>query len=127
MCLILYDSNTVGRLSSVYSLTLLVQNVTILLDWDPPFTLNIPRVDPDIEAYCVTVDVGFILYSECVNESEFRYPLDGCYIYNFTVVALNVVGNGARNAVFYSGTEAGTGNKQINPNRLLYTSLQMRS
>jgi hypothetical protein len=86
---------------------LIAQNSTVVLHWDPPFTLDIPRVDPDIEAYCVTVDAGFILHSQCINKTEFHYPLDGCYLYNFTVTAINIVGNGTGKTVLYNGTEAG--------------------
>ena len=107
-----------GLLSVVRTLTLMVQDSTIYLNWEPPYTLDIADEDPDIRSYCVRIDGGVIftsatfeLLSECgIMETEFQRTvgnLDGCYLYIVSVTAVNRVGNGTQSAVFYRGIEAG--------------------
>lgn len=104
-----------GLLSATDSLTLTVQASTISLTWIPPFTLDITFVTPDIEGYCVSVDVittksaSTLIYSECVNVTEFSYPLPpdtGCHTYSFNVTPVNIAGNGTSATVSYSPTES---------------------
>ena len=90
-----------GLLPAVGSLMLLVQDSrsTITLTWRAPFTLDISRIDPDIEGYCVDVissTSSKTLHSECgITETEFTYPEPpGCDGYTFTVIPVNIVGNG---------------------------------
>ena len=81
---------------------------TLSLTWTPPFTLDIPWVDPDITGYCVDV-IDFIssslLYSQCgINRTEFRYstPLTGAV---FRVTPMNYAGNGTQLNESYSSNE----------------------
>ena len=80
----------------------MTSNSTFFLTWEPPFTLDIPGVDPDITGYCVEVLNLFphteVIYSECgFNVTEFSYPIPpdaGCNIYVFSVTPVNIVGMG---------------------------------
>ena len=104
----------IGLLSAVGSLTLTVLDTILSLSWTPPFSLDITSVNPDISGYCVDVDaVNFTsssrVHSECFsdNTTTFEYPkppADGCYIYNFTVTAMNLVGNGTQDTVSHTNT-----------------------
>lgn len=122
-----------GLLSVVRALTLMVQDSTIFISWEPPYTLDIADEDPDIRSYCVRIDVGVIftsgtfeLHSACgILDTKFQHPfgnLDGCYLYIVSVAAVNRVGNGTQSAVFYRGTEAGMP-KKITKTANSYTKL----
>ena len=78
-------------------------NLTIIsLTWEPPFTLDITGEDPDITGYCVDVTTSMTLNSECVNETEFSYPVPpdaGCHVYSFTITPINIVGHGESNTI----------------------------
>lgn len=102
-----------GPLSAVGSLTLSVQNSTIFLNWTAPFTLDINGIDeqPDI-TYCVNVALSnSTLYSECgITETEYIYSNTctcvGCINVTFTVIPVNVVGNGTvKNTVWKPSNE----------------------
>ena len=92
----------IGRLPAV-SLINSTENFTIFLTWEPPFTLDITNVDPDITGYCVDVinsTSSEMLYSECgITETEFSYLIPNnshCYIttFSFSITPLNTVGRG---------------------------------
>ena len=81
---------------------------TLSLTWEPPFTLDITGVDPDITGYCVDVinsTSSVKLYSQCgINETEFRYPIPpntGCTVYHFTITSVNIVGRGEGSTISY--------------------------
>ena len=104
---------TLGLLSIVDALNITVSNTTLSLTWEPPFTLNINGVDPDI-TYCVDVvdsTSSTTLRSECgITETEFTHPLLDAVCYSsllLTVTPVNVVGRGAPSSVSYIGTETG--------------------
>ena len=67
-------------------------NLTIIsLTWEPPFTLDITSVDPDITDYGVDITSSMISHLECVNETEFSYPVPpdaGCHEYSFTITPI---------------------------------------
>ena len=105
---------TVGLLSAVDAVNIIASNTTLSLTWEPPFTLDITGVDPDI-TYCVDVinsTSSVTLHSQCgINETEFSYPLPQdavCHSYVLTTTPINVVGRGAPSSVLYIGTEAGS-------------------
>ena len=81
---------------------------TLSLTWTPPFTLDIPGVDPDITGYCVDVidsTSSSLLYSQCgINRTEFRYstPLTEAV---FRVTPVNYAGNGTQLNISYSSNE----------------------
>ena len=99
-----------GRLLSVIDLTMTTSNNTVLLTWEPPFTLDIDNIDQDI-TYCVEVlDLSphtEVIYSECgINVTEFSYPIPpdaGCRIDVFSVIPVNIVGLGeaATTSLYY--------------------------
>ena len=109
---------TIGLLSAVNTVTITTSDSgsTLSLTWEPPFTLDIDGVDPDITGYCVDVvdstsSVTLVLLSLCgINETEFSYtlPQDAvCHGYIFTTTPVNVAGRGVSSSVSYIGTEAG--------------------
>ena len=91
-----------GYLGAVGHLTLIDHNFNIFLVWTRPFTLDITEVEPDICGYCVEISAEFEdeIPSSCeIMMPHFNFTLpykSVCYTYNFTVYALNVVGNGTR-------------------------------
>ena len=106
---------TVGLLSAVDAVTITTSDPGFILSltWEPPFTLDIDGVDPDI-TYCVDVinsTSSVTLHSECgITETEFSYPLPQdavCHSYVLTITPVNVVGRGVSSSLTYIGTEAG--------------------
>ena len=71
----------------------------IHLCWDPPFTLDITNVDPDILRYTVSITNNNtkVTSERNVTEPEFIFQeedYDACHVYLFTVRAWNPVGVG---------------------------------
>ena len=100
-----------GRLSAVGSLAITtLSDSTLSLTWEPPFTLDITGVDPDITGYCVDVinsTSTVRLHTQCgITESSFTFPIPedaDSHMYNFTVIPVNIVGNGTENTISYIG------------------------
>ena len=108
---------TVGLLSAVDAVNIMASNTTLSLTWEPPFTLDITGVDPDI-TYCVNVigsTSSAALHPQCdITMTEFSYPLPQdavCHSYVLSITPVNVVGRGVSSSVSYIGTEAGTASK----------------
>ena len=106
---------TVGLLSAVDAVAITTSDSGSILSltWEPPFSLDIDGVDPDI-TYCVDVinsTSSVTLHSECgITETEFSYPLPEdavCHSYVLTITPVNVVGRGVSSSLTYIGTEAG--------------------
>ena len=104
------DICTVGLLSAVGSLSITASDSTLSLTWEPPFTLGITGVDPDITGYCVDVinsTSSVTLHSECgINTTKFTYPKPSdtdCVVYSFSVTPHNIVGAGEITTEVYSG------------------------
>ena len=102
-----------GHPSAIDSLNITASNSTLSLTWEPPFTLDITGVDPDI-TYCVDVinsTSSVTVHLECdITMTEFSYPLPQdavCHSYVFTVSPNNVVGRGVSSSESYIGTEVG--------------------
>ena len=106
-------NHTAGQLSAVGSLNVtMVYNSTLSLTWTPPFTLDITDVNPDINGYCVEATLlSLTVCSLCgINMNEFNYTLppdSACHTYNFTVVPVNIIGNGTSATVLYSHAKKG--------------------
>ena len=107
---------TVGLLSAVDAVAITTSDSgsTLSLTWEPPITLDITGVDPDITGYCVDVinsTSSVTLHSECgITETEFSYPMPEdavCHGYVLAITPLNVVGRGVSSSLTYIGTEAG--------------------
>ena len=99
----------IGLLPAVRSLELTIVNSSYSLEWVPPFSLDIPSVDPDIEGYCVNITSltsSNTLHSQCeITNVSFSYPIpsdDGCHDYMFTVTPVNILGNGTQAVVTLS-------------------------
>ena len=104
------DICTVGLLSAVGSLNITASDSTLSLTWEPPFSLDITNVDPDITGYCVDAinsTSSVTLHSECgINTTMFTYPKPSdtdCVVYSFSVTPHNVVGAGEITTEVYSG------------------------
>ena len=102
----------IGLLSSVGSLNITASNTTLTLTWEPPFTLDITGVDPDITGYCVDVinaTSSVTLHSECgINTTMFTYPIPkntNCTV-EFIVTPHNIVGQGQSTAESYIGVRS---------------------
>ena len=72
---------------------------TIHLYWEPPFTLDITGVDPDILGYTVSITNNNtnVASERNVTKPEFLFQeedYDPCHVYLFEVSALNPVGVG---------------------------------
>ena len=68
------------------------------LSWNPPFSLDITDVDPDISGYTICTNVS----DRCLNTTEnvLRFP-NLCMPVEFTVSANNIVGQGVKGAIVY--------------------------
>ena len=103
--------NFSGHLSAVGSLNITASGSTLSLTWEPPFSLDITNVDPDITGYCVDVinsTSSVTLHSVCgINTTMFTYPLpDGsihCTVVLFNIVPHNIVGPGKSATKSYIG------------------------
>ena len=82
------------------------------LKWDPPSTLNITAVEPDIFGYivqnnistdCTTIDVRRT-GRDSSDLRQYTFPNLKAYI-NFTVTPVNIVGDGESSSVLYKPCE----------------------
>ncbi len=98
----------VGLLPAVDSLTAtpIPLDSIISLTWTPPFSLDIPGVDPDITGYCVGVvnpTSSLVIDTQYgITNTQYNYtvsPEDICDTYTFTVTPVNIVGNGTFSSV----------------------------
>ncbi len=99
----------VGLLPAVGSLiaTPIPLDSIISLTWTPPFSLDIPGVDPDIIGYCVSVvnsTSSLVIHSQCgITDTQYDYTVSPrstpCDNYTFTVTPVNIVGNGTSASV----------------------------
>ena len=103
-----------GLLEAVGTLMIFTEGSSISISWTHPFTLDISRVDPDITGYCINIISTTSLLnlnSQCgINVTEFHYTLppdSACHIYNFTIVPVNIVGNGTADTRMYSQADEG--------------------
>lgn len=99
------------------SLNLSLSGSAIVLNWMPPFSLDINGVNPDV-TYCVQVveESTFRVEErmeelECgINVTEFSYSIhvplrSWCYDFSFTVTPLNLAGIGASNSILHISPE----------------------
>ena len=78
------------------------------LTWDPPSTLNITAVEPDISSYIVCSNIGTECTTINVTEAgedshdlrQYKFLNLRAYI-NFTVTAVNIVGDGESASIVY--------------------------
>lgn len=100
---------TVGLLSAVGSLTLIVQESVVFLNWTEPFRLANVDGTPELD-YCVEVVNSSasgepMLVSECgINVTEFSYPippLRWCHRYLTVVTPVNMAGRGILEAAYF--------------------------
>ena len=80
------------------------------LTWDPPSTLNITAVEPDISSYIVCSNISTECTTIIVTEpggddlQNYTFPNLQAYI-NFTVTAVNIVGDGESASIVYEPCE----------------------
>ena len=99
----------IGLLPAVGSLTATPIPLAsiISLTWTPPFSLDIPHVDPDITGYSVGVvnsTSSLVIHSQCgITDTHYNYTVSPrstpCDTYTFTVTPVNIVGNGTSSSV----------------------------
>ena len=88
-----------GTLPPVQSLALTVSGSTVTYTWEPPHTLELPERE-NIEGYKVEVINSITsekLHSDTVNVTEYSFDvplMSWCFVPLFTVIAVNVVGDG---------------------------------
>ena len=99
----------IGLLCAVTGLDVNVLDSVVSTMWNPPWTLNILGVNPDIE-YCVDVmtPTSSLITTCSINTTDFSYllpPDSGCHdYYELTVTPVNIVGNGTPSSLNYSNT-----------------------
>ena len=99
---------TIGQLLDAENISRFHGNGSIILSWDPPFSLNLTNVEPDI-AYCVEVyniTCGRSLVISDCDVLETSYSSDDLqpgYIYEYTVTPRSNV-EGAQNGTSQSET-----------------------
>ena len=110
-----------GKPAAVSNLTSVNLTDVICLTWDPPFTLDITGVDPDI-SYCVNISAGAVansndsspLTSNCsIYTPQFNFTVyypntSASVIYELRVTPRNGAGDGPTSAPvygFFSGRE----------------------
>ncbi len=99
----MFNASQLGLLPVVGSLTAtsIPLDSIISLTWTPPFSLDIPGVDPDITGYCVGVvnsTSSLVIDSQCgITDTQYNYTVSPndtvCDTYTFTVTPVNIVGN----------------------------------
>jgi len=88
------------------------------LTWDPPPTLNMTAVEPDISGYVVCDDIRTTCTHIDMRESggdshnllQYIFPNLTAHI-NFTVTAVNIVGDGESTSMMYEPCEHPDGGK----------------
>ncbi len=94
---------SVGLLEAPGNLVVSEQRQTIVLTWEEPPTLDLTDIDPDIDPYTVYITNLNTSQSLSVNVTETKYIFTGlqgetllnpCSVYQFSVSAWNVVGEG---------------------------------
>ena len=97
MVVLIWSAGTLDRVSNI-SATVQDQSITIM--WEAPFTLDLTNVDPDI-TYCVNVMDTFsnTLYSQCgIDITNVTIPLNAdlmCQASGYTITPVNPAGNGS--------------------------------
>ena len=90
------------------------------LKWDAPATLNITEVEPDISSYIVCSNISTECTTINVTEAggdsqdlrQYIFPNLRAYI-NFTVTAVNILGDGERTSIVYEPCEHTEGGKYV--------------
>ena len=113
LLMITLDYCSAGLLSAVGLLSITVSDTTLSLTWEPPFTLDVTNIRPDITGYCVDVinsTSSVTLHSECmIIETLFTYPIPentNCTVIKFIVTPVNIVGRGGSVADSYIGVRS---------------------
>jgi hypothetical protein len=97
----------VGRLNAVHNLSVTKSNLSIIIFWEAPFTLNITNTEPDI-TYCVSISSMAQSYfapniepaTECnITQTEFLYTTTHEFLcqnndFYVTVTPINGAGHG---------------------------------
>ena len=104
------------------------------LTWDPPSTLNVTAVEPDISSYIVCSNISTECTTINVTEVEgdssdlcqYKFPNLRAYI-NFTVTAMNIVGNGESTSVVTEACEHGEGSSGTFYDQILQAAVSFDS
>ena len=110
MVVLIWSAGTLDRVNNI-SATIQDQSVTIM--WEAPFTLDLTGVDPDI-TYCVDVmdSLRNTLYSQCgIDTTSVTIPLDAdlmCQASAYTITPVNFAGNGTRLSMDVYGNKYST-------------------
>ena len=102
------------------------QSSRLSLTWDPPYSLNIDNVDPDIEGYYVNIYVSNytssqeLLLSEFITSTNFTFELpegrnSGCDRFYFAIFGVNIVGEGAMKTTSYAKSTTSMLILRLNP------------
>ena len=106
----------IGLLSAVGDLSATALDSTISLTWNPPFTLDITAIDPDIT---YRVDVINSTSSQVIHSqggitiTQYNYTTSlsperrACDIFKFTITPVNRVGNGDNSSISKSFLNVG--------------------
>ena len=89
-----------GTLNAVHNLSVVKSNLSILITWEAPFTLNITNTEPDITYRVNISSMSYVVHTECnVTQTEFLYTITHellCQTNDFyvTVTPINGAGHG---------------------------------
>ena len=97
----------VGTLAPVDELTAVPKEGFLHLTWNPPFTLNITNIEPDIyyciNVYNITPNSLYPLKTLCdLTQPEFDFTVANpipCDQFQFQVIPVNDAGNGTLNSI----------------------------
>ena len=106
-----YNYHNTGLLDAVSNLTVVFEDSSFNISWDPPFSYIVLNINQPLITYCINItnsSTGEVVVSECgisVTHYSFQHDYDPCVRmeYTVTVIPVNRVGNGMSAQTYFPG------------------------